>query len=87
MRYYKTISGSYISAIGTGAGGGEEITESEYNTIMSLIHDKPTPLEGYDYRLRADLIWQLGPVTALENTDPELTAEEALGIILGGNTE
>lgn len=87
MRYYKTISGIYIRAIGTGAGGGEEITESEYNTILSMIHDKPIPPEGYDYHLSADLIWQLYPVTALENTDPELTAEEALGVILGGNTE
>ena len=39
MRYYKQVSDGYILAIGTGAGG-VEITEAEYNTLLSEICEK-----------------------------------------------
>ena len=39
MRYYKQLSGSHIITIGTGAGG-TEITESEYNALLSEIREK-----------------------------------------------
>ena len=39
MRYYKLIENDTIIAIGTGAGG-TEITESEYNTLLSEIREK-----------------------------------------------
>ena len=84
MRYCKTISDGYIRAIGTGAGVGEDITEAEYNTIMSLIHDKPEAPAGYGYHLRADLTFELYELPAAEDIDPELSAEEALEIIMGG---
>ena len=86
MRYCKTISDGYIRAIGTGAGVGEDITEAEYNTIMSLIHDKPEAPAGYGYHLRTDLTFELYALPAVEDIDPELTGEEALDIILGGST-
>ena len=84
MRYYKIEDNEYLLAIGTG-NGGEEITEAEYNNIVDIIRSGPTAPEGYGYRLKSDLTWVLWelPVTA-EETDPELTAEEALDIILGG---
>ena len=73
MRYYKIIDGNYITAIGTGAGG-EEITESEYNEIMSVIHSKPVR-EGYDYKLKTDLTWEEYPVEPPE-PDEDMTADE-----------
>ena len=84
MRYYKIVNGDYLLAVGTG-NGGEEITEAEYNNIMDVIRSSHTAPEGYGYRLKSDLTWELYelPVIA-EETDPELTAEEALDIILGG---
>ena len=39
MRYYKLIENDSLIAIGTGPGG-TEITESEYNAILSEIREK-----------------------------------------------
>ena len=39
MRYYKLIENDSLIAIGTGAGG-VEITESEYNALLSEIREK-----------------------------------------------
>lgn len=39
MRYYKITGNNAIVAIGTGPGG-TEITESEYNTLLSEIREK-----------------------------------------------
>ena len=57
MRYYKLIENGYIIAIGTG-GGGVEITEGEYNTIMAVIQGKPPRTETTDYHLKTDLTWE-----------------------------
>lgn len=82
MRYYKTINGDYLLTIGTGAGG-EEITQEEYEHILSVIRNRPIPEEGFDYRLKADLTWELVELPP-EDNDPELSDAEALDIILGG---
>lgn len=85
MRYYKSIEDGYIAAIGTG-GGGTEITVEEYNAIMAVIQSKPPRKETTDYRLKADLTWEeyeREPDVPLE----EIDAEEALGILLGGEAE
>ena len=81
MRYYKQIENGYILAIGTG-GGGTEITEQEYNSIMTVIQNKPQGTETTDYKLKTDLTWEeyeLPPVPE----DEEIGDEEALGIITG----
>ena len=57
MRYYKQIEGNYIIAIGTG-GGGTEITEIEYDDILTIIHNQPQATETTDYRLKTDLTWE-----------------------------
>lgn len=75
MRHYKQIAAPYIVAIGTGPGG-EEITEAEYNEILSIIRNRPQA-EGKGYRLRTDLTWEeydLPPEP--EVPEEELTAEE-----------
>jgi hypothetical protein len=83
MRYYKTISDGYITAIGTG-GGGTEITETEYNIIMSVIRDKPPRTATTDYHLREDLTWEEYERIEPDPAEEELDAEEALRIITGG---
>ena len=80
MKYYKNNDGDYITAIGTGIGD-EEITQKEYENILSVIRSRPTPEPGYDYRLRTDLTWELIEAPAVEE---EISADEALDIILGG---
>jgi len=86
MRYYKNISDSYILAIGTGCGN-DEISEQEYNEIMSVIRSCPNE-EGKGYRLKADLTWEeydLPPVPK-PSDDDEISTDEALNILLGGAT-
>ena len=88
MKYYryKQITDNYITAIGTGYGG-EEISEAEYNKIMSIIQNRPTA-EGKGYRLKADLTWEeydLPPVPE-PSDDDEISTDEALNILLGGAT-
>lgn len=83
MKFYKIIENDCIVAVGIDTGG-TEITEAEYNTILSLIHAKPESPAGYGYHLRTDFTWELYELPAAEDTDPELSAEEALEIIMGG---
>lgn len=84
-RYYCQYNDSGILlAIGTGAGG-TEITEAEYNEIMAIIQSCPN-VDGKGYRLKADLTWEeydLPPEPEPSDED-EISAEEALDIILGG---
>lgn len=84
MVYYKQLSDNYILAIGTGPGG-TEITETEYNSILSIIQSRPTS-ETKGYRLRTDLTWEeydLPPEPEPSDED-ELSDAEALNILLGG---
>lgn len=81
-KYYKNIEGDHITAIGTGIGD-VEITKEEYEAILEIIHSRPIPEDGYDYKLKTDLTWELVEAPAPEE-DPNITADEALNIILGG---
>lgn len=84
--YYKQIKNGYIVAVGIGRHN-VEITEAEYNNIMQIVDNRPVPPEGYGYRLTPGLTWELYelPAPPDETGAPELTAEEALDIILGGD--
>lgn len=81
-KYYKNINDGYIIGIGIGLGD-EQITEEEYENILSIIRNRPEPEAGYSYKLRVDLTWNLVEVP-VEPVDDEIDAEEALNIILGG---
>ena len=83
MRYYKQIENGYILAIGTG-GGGTEITEQEYNSIMTVIQNKPQGTATTDYKLKTDLTWEEYELPP-EPEDEEIGDEEALGIITGSD--
>lgn len=77
MRYNKNAQDGYILAIGTGAGC-EEITEQEYNAIKAVIDARPTPTEGYGYRLKTDLTWERYELPEPETTDEDVPTETVL---------
>ena len=81
MRYYKNIDNGYILAIGTG-GGGTEITETEYNQIMTVIQNKPPRTGTTDYHLKENLTWEEFEREEEPQTD-EIDAEEAFDILMG----
>lgn len=83
MRYYKILDNGYLVAVGNGSGG-EEITAEEYAELLNIIRNKPSAPEGFDYRLREDLEWELYELPPAPIEDEEITAEEALEIIRGG---
>lgn len=82
MRLYKIIDNGYLVAIGNGSGG-TEIPEAEYAELLNIIRNKPSAESGYDYRLKADLTWEMYELPPMPEDD-EITAEEALEIISGG---
>lgn len=82
MRCYKQTDAEYILSIGTG-NGGTEITESEYNEILSVIRNKPAATETTDYRLREDLTWEEYTVDP-PDPDPEIEDAEVYDILFGG---
>ena len=58
MMYQKNTENGYIVSIVSGVTNGN-ITEEEYSSILAVIRNKPTAPDGYDYRLREDLTWEL----------------------------
>lgn len=81
MYFFKIVDSEYITAIGKG-NSGTEITEEEYNEILSAIQNKPPRTATTDYRLKTDLTWESYEIEPTPEPDP--TPEEALSILLGG---
>lgn len=81
MRYYIQKDEDYIYGIGTGESG-EEITESRYNELMTIIRNRPVR-EGYGYKLKTDLTWEEYE-SPIEPDEPD--AEEVLNVLLGGES-
>lgn len=55
---------------------GKEITETQYNEILAMLHNRPPAPDGYGYRLTAELEWELYELPAEEAADEEATAED-----------
>ena len=97
MRYYKQTANNCIIAIGTGPGG-TEITEAEYNALLSEIREKAALVDKLYYGeiAIADVPtdWQeeiqrrVDERIAAEGSaeEQDISAEEALDILLGGVT-
>ena len=98
MRYYAQYNESNrLIAIGTGYGG-TEITESEYNTLLSEIREKAALVDKlYSGEITIEEVpadWQeeiqrrVDERIAAEGTaeEQDIPAEEALNILLGGAT-
>lgn len=67
--YQKNIKDGYIISVVRGVSAGN-ITESEYNEICQVVRNKPITENGFDYRLREDLIWEKYEII-LENKEGE----------------
>ena len=98
MRYYAQYSASgKLIAIGTGYGG-VEITEAEYNALLAEIREKAALVDKlYSGEITIDDVpteWQeeiqrrVNERIAAEGAaeEQDLSAEEALDIILGGES-
>ena len=81
MGYFKIVADGYIVSVGTSDSGN--ITESEYNDIMTAIHNKPQATATTDYRLKTDLTWEEYEVEPPEPSE-DVDDSEALEILLGG---
>jgi hypothetical protein len=72
----KVINNGYIIAVSTG-NTGEQITETEYNEILSAMQSAPTAPDGYTYKLKADtLTWELVELPPIDDTDDEATESD-----------
>ena len=98
MRYYAQYNESgKLIAIGTGSGG-TEITESEYNRLLTEIREKADLVNQlYNGEITIDSVpteWKeeiqrrVDERIAQQGTaeDQDISADEALAIILGGET-
>ena len=98
MRYYAQYNDSgKLIAIGTG-NGGTEITEAEYNILLAEIREKAALVDRlYSGEITIDEVpteWQeeiqrrVNERIAAEGAaeEQDLSAEEALDIILGGES-
>ena len=74
MCYFKMINSGYIVSLATASRGEGNITEEEYNEILSVIENKPEAPDGYEYKLREDLTWELVELPPMP--EPEATPEE-----------
>lgn len=97
MKYYKIENYNNIVAIGIGRGG-TEITESEYNALLTEIREKAALVDKlYSGEITIDEVpadWQeeiqrrVDERIAAEGIaeEQDISAEEALEILLGGAT-
>lgn len=98
MRYYAQYKENRLIAIGTGAGG-VEITKEEYENLLAEIRTKAELVDKL-YKEEITLAevpteWQeeiqrrVDERIAMQGTleEQDISAEEALNIILGGGTE
>lgn len=81
MRKFKIVNSGYLSCIGEGTNG-EEITEDEYKTLLSVIQSKPPRTETADYKLRTDLTWEEYELKP-PDPDPEIDDSEFVEMLLG----
>lgn len=78
--YKKFTEEGYIIAVGTGIEG-EEIPESEYESIISVFATMPTAY-GKAYKLKDDLTWEEYDLPVPSDED-EISDAEAYSIIMG----
>ena len=82
MRYYKIIDNVYILGIGTGAGG-TEITQEEYDAIMSAIQSRPSDTNMTGYRLTTALTWESYEKESVNIGLEEVDADEIASALEG----
>ena len=95
MRYYAQYENGKLTAIGTGHGG-KEITEAEYNALLAEIREKAALVNQlYVEEITLDAVpaqWQEEIQRRVNErieregaiAEQDISSEEALDIILGG---
>ena len=61
--YWKSIENNILVCVGTSSAIGEnqiQISETEYNNILSIIQNKPEDTETIIYKLHADTLEYVG---------------------------
>lgn len=87
MKYFENAENGHILSISTNYGQ-TEISEERYNSIVDKAQNFPKDApSGYVYQLRvSDLEWELVEYTPEPpDPDPELSDDEMLDILLGGD--
>lgn len=82
MKYYKNIHRNYILSITTGSGD-VEISEAEYNEILAIAKNCPTAPDGYGYRLKTDLTWELYELPPVPDVPTVEDKAEGFDILMG----
>lgn len=68
MKYFKNIFNGYIVSVST-QQGQTEISQEEYNIVLARIKSMPKAPQGFEYRLKANLTWELVRMPEEELTD------------------
>ena len=79
---YKIVNGGYIEAVGIG-NAGIEISQSEYDEIISVIAEKPIDTATVGHKLKTDLTWESYEKEPVPPYVDEPTTEELLDILMG----
>lgn len=87
MKYYKNIDEDYLQSVSIGTGQ-IEVTQEEFENLLSVIRAKPMDIGRKIWRLSVNLTWELHelPPEPEPSDNDELTDAEALDILLGGAT-
>lgn len=68
MAYQKHVQDGYIISIACGVENGN-MTEEEYRKIRETIEEKPNVPQGYAYRLKDSLEWELYELSQTVDAD------------------
>ena len=81
MHYAINYDDGYITGVVAGVSGAySNCNEAEYMMVRDMLRHRPEAPDGYYFRLRDDLQWEL---TAVPEISGEISDTEALAIILG----
>ena len=89
MAYKKIVYDEYILGVAVTEDGN--ITQEEYTALVGLIHAVPEAPDGYRYKLRTDLTWELvelppapdGPTVYTQTALEAMTNAELTDILAG----
>lgn len=63
---FVTKENGYIVAFGKAEN---ETANEEYKRLQEAMKSKPIPMDGYEYRLKEDLTWELFKLPEVTETD------------------
>ena len=88
MHYRLNKEGGYIHGVVAGVSAeNSNIAEDEYIKIKAIIENAPIAPDGFYYRLKENIEWELCEMTAIEETATESdykAALEDLGVNFNG---